>query len=169
MQFSIELGFTDMKYEKFDDIDDIDEDNLFDYCEDIDDYKFYNTTLILNINGEEHTLTAEEYDEKIYDILNPSKGKIIVIKDEREYCFDNYPNDYGDVDGWICESLKNDIENNSVDVKNFKYLGNGIEPIKGSGSCWSYKGEGIEAYISCDMGSEESVNVFIDGEKVMSA
>ena len=31
------------------------------------------------------------------------------------------------------------------------------------------KDDGIDAYITCDMSSEESVTVFVDGDEVMSA
>ena len=158
-----------MRYENFEDINEIDEDNLMEYCEDIDDYRFFDTTLIVKINGKEHVLTAKKYDDKIKEMLNPKEGKVIVITDQRGYCFDDFPNDYGDEEGWICEALKKDIETDSVSIEDFEYLGSSLGTIKGSGSCWCYKNDGIDAYISSDMGSMESVTVFVDGDEVMSA
>ena len=159
MKFSIEIAYTDIKYEEFDDIDDIDEDDLMSYCEDIDDDRIYDTTLSLVINDKEHKLTAEEFNAKKQEALRSSEGNVIVVTDERGYRFDDFPNDYGEEASWFCESLRKDIESNSVVLEEFKYH-DGI---------WSYKDDGIDAYITCDMSSEESVTVFVDGDEVMSA
>ncbi len=162
MKFSIEIGYTDVKHEEFDDIDEIDEDDLMDYCEDIDDFRIYDTSLKLIINDEEHTLTADKYKEDNEKEIRPKDGKIIVVTDERGFTFKDFPNDYGDEASWFCEALKNDIETNLVDIKEFKYK-------KDFNSFWEYKGEEIQAFITCDMSSTETVSVLIDGQEVMTS
>ena len=121
MKFSIQIGYTDVKHEEFDDIDDIDEDDLMGYCSDIDDFRIYDTFIQLVINDKEHTLTANKYDDDNKEEIRPKEGKIIVVTDERGFRFDDFPNDYGEEASWFCESLKNDIDTNSIDLKEFKY------------------------------------------------
>tara|TARA_Y100001968_G_C19037968_1_gene563026 strand:+ start:91 stop:579 length:489 start_codon:yes stop_codon:yes gene_type:complete len=161
MKFSIQIGYTDVKHEEFDDIDDIDEDDLMGYCSDIDDFRIYDTLIQLVINDKEHTLTANKYDDDNKEEIRPKEGKIIVVTDERGFRFDDFPNDYGEEASWFCESLKNDIDTNSIDLKEFKYK-------KDYNSTWEYKGEEIQAYITCDMSSSENVSVLIDGDEIMS-
>jgi len=162
LKFSIKIGYTDVKHEEFDEIDEIDEDDLMDYCEDIDDFRIYDTSLNLIINNEEHTLTADKYDDDNKEEIRPKEGKIIVVTDERGFTFNDFPNDYGEEASWFCENLKNDIESNSVDIEGFKYK-------KDFDSFWEYKGEEIKAYITCDMSSTETVAVLIDGQEMMSS
>tara|TARA_Y100001978_G_scaffold98109_1_gene87902 strand:+ start:237 stop:734 length:498 start_codon:yes stop_codon:yes gene_type:complete len=161
MNFSIEIGYVDVKHEEFESIDEIDADDLYSYCTDIDDFRIYDTKLIIVLNGKEHIFEAKEYDDDNKSEIRPKEGKIIVVTDERGYKFNDYPNDYGEEAAWFCETLKIDLDANSVDLKQFKYK-------KDYDSTWEYKGEEIIAYITCDMSSTENVSVLIDGDEIMS-
>ena len=61
--FSIELNYAEGNYTEFDDIEEIDEDDLGEYMQGAgDSFTIYNPEITIGINGKEHTITAKEFD-----------------------------------------------------------------------------------------------------------
>ena len=168
MSFYIELEYTEGNYTEFEDIDEIDEDDLGEYMHDAgDSFTIHLPEITIGINDEEHTLTAKEIDNLYGDVIQPKEGKIVVYTDRRDCRFSDFPSDYGEEDspdnGWECELLKKDILRNKVEVDKFKY--NSEDKYK---MYWEYKGEEIRSWIMSDISCEENVSVLVEGKEVMS-
>ena len=163
----ISLDYTDGVY-KFEDIDEIDEDDLGEYMQDAgDSFTIYLPKITIGMNDEEHTITAKEFDSLYQDVIHPKEGKIVVYTDRRECSFSDFPSDYGEEEspdnGWECELLKKDILRNKVELDKFKY-----NPEDKYKMYWEYKGEEIKSWIMSDISCEENVSVLDEGKEVMS-
>jgi len=169
IRFSINLGYTEGKYPELDELDGLDEDSLTNLMSGAgDDFFIYDTELSMTINDRDIKISSLEGKELADSMIRPAEGKVIVYTDSRRCTFSEFPFDYGEVNspdhGWECEPLKKDIIRNKVEEDAFKYIAE--EP---SDMHWEYKNVLIRAWISCDVSSNETVEVLEDGSIIMSS
>jgi len=150
------LTTVEGRFEEFESEDAINWDDLFEYAYGAgDDFSLHEPLIKVEIDGNLHTI-EDETAKSAYEEAQTAGGRLHAIYTDSRSTWFGVDDHLADDTWFDCATLCEDMAAGTVDKTAFSY--------SVSDKMWSYKDNIINAGISCDVSSDETVIVKKDGQ-----